>query len=313
MAFIPHEDDKKTDEVSDAEVDELMAKFGMDNDGPTVVSDDDESTQELQAEPDPAPQVVAEKTAQPPVQQKVADPVAAAAKEQEFEYNYKGRMIREPLSMILKRASQGYDYSQQMASINQRSESLNQLESTYKPIDEWVRANPDKWERLQAVVKAEQQGYGDLPPDHPVLNKLNKFESVIEEITKERQAAKYKQEDEALDAEIKSIQEKYKDLDWTSVDANGRTREQNVLAHANENGFRTFKTAFLDLYHEDLLKSAETRAREQFAAQKEKQSKTGLLNAKASAPAGLNLTQPKKNTKSYPGTSEILEELGITG
>lgn len=307
MGFIPHEDSQN--DVSDAEVDELMEKFGMnDSDGPSISKDDDSVTEQT-TEQETTPTV--EQT--PPVAQAapVKTPVEQA-KEQEFEYNYKGRMIREPLSMILKRASQGYDYSQQMASINQKAESIGQLESQYKPIDEWVRANPDKWEKLQSVIKAEQQGYGDLPADHPILQKLSQFESVIEEIKQEKIAAKEAKEDQELNAEIKSIQEKYKDLDWKSVDANGRDRAQSVLAHAVEHGFRTFKTAFLDLYHEDLLRSAETRAREQFAAQKEKQSKTGLLTAKQLAPTvGKNLTQPKKNTKSYPGTNEILQELGI--
>jgi len=294
MPFTPSEN--QTTDVTDDEVDALMSKYGNDADGPTP-SDPIEGEQV-------APEVAT-----------VAAPVVPVAppKEQEYEYNYKGRLIKEPLSMILKRASQGYDYAQTMNEVKQQREQAQEMASNYEPIDTWVRDNPDKWEKLQSVIQAEKDGYGDLPADHPLLQRLTKFEGVIDKYEKKLKAEETSKEDNALDTEIKSIQEKYKDLDWVSVGDNGRAREQNVLSHANLHGFKTFKAAFLDLYHDDLIKGAETRAREQFAAQKEKQSKTGLLSAKLSAPKiGDGLTKPTKQTKSYPSTEEILTELGIS-
>ena len=196
-----------------------------------------------------------------------------------------------------------------MEALKRQREELSTIESTYKPIDEWVRANPDKWEKLQAAI-AESQDQVNLPPNHPLMQKLSHVESFIDQLRQEKLQTQYKQEDQELDNEIKSIREKYKDLDWSSLDAQGRDREQAVLAHANQHGFKTFRTAFLDLYHDDLLKSAETRAREQFAAEKEKKAKSGLLQT--GAPSKLSLSTPKKtNSKSYPGTDDILAELGL--
>lgn len=297
------EDEDKGFDVSDAEVDELMEKFGSDSDsGPTVLETESENA---------APVVDTEASADAPVVQDAPKP-AAPAPEAEFEFNHNGQMVKAPLSKILKWAQQGYDYPQKMADINRQRQELTGLEDTYKPIDEWVRANPDKWGKLQQVIEAENQGYGDLPPDHPVVQKLSKFESFVSEVEKERQEAKFQKEDKELEIEIQSIREKYKDLDWSTVDENGRDRALNVIAHANKHGFRTFKTAFLDLYHDDLVKSAETRAREQFQAAKEKQTKTGLLAKQAPSASSANLSAPKKNTKSYPTTEEILKEIGIS-
>ena len=301
MGFTPHEN--QNEEVSDAEVDALYEKFGQETDGPTISED----TQEIaSATPDVTETLVSDP--QLTKNQETVTKPATPQLEPEHEFSFNGQTIRAPLSKILKWAQQGYDYPQQMAKINQRSAEITGIEQTYKPIDEWVRANPDKWERLQAVIHAEQQGYGDLPADHPVLKKLQEVDSFISELKNEKLTAQHRQEDQALDQEIKSIQEKYKDLDWASVDADGRTREQKVLSHASQHGFKTFKTAFLDLYHEDLIKSAETKARESYAATKEREKKSGLLG-KSQA---LDLKPAQKTkTQNYESTESILRELGI--
>lgn len=285
-------------DVSDTEVDELMSKFGDEADGPSPMQVEEEVTETQEAKP-----VETAKAETPKAEAKPEQNV-----NQEFEFVHNGKPIKAPLSQIIKWAQQGYDYPQKMAEFNKHRESIQALESSYKPIDEWVRANPDKWEKLQAVIQSEKEGYGDLPADHPILQKLNQYDQFINEVKTERETAKTKQEDQELDQEVQSIREKYKDLDWATVDDSGRTREQRVYAHAVENNIRKFKTAFLDLYHEDLLTAAETRAKEQLAANKERQAKSGLLPNKA-APA--TLSAPKTNGKHYPTTDEILAEMGI--
>jgi hypothetical protein len=273
--------------VSDEEVDQLLAD--SEKTGPTI---SDEPTDEVI---ETAP--VVEK--QP---LKVEPP-----KEQEFEFVHNGRQIKAPLSQLIKWAQQGYDYPQKMERFNKERQSIESIKNTYAPIDEWVKANPDKWDRLQAAINAEQQ---EIPSDHPLVQKLKQYDDFIAEIKNERQSAQVKQEDQALDQEIKSIQEKHKDLDWVSVDETGRTREQRVLAHATQHGFQTFKAAFLDLHHEDLIRAAETRAKEQVAATKEKQVKSGLLPGKTSQ-AAPKFNAPQEKGKHYPTTQEILSELGI--
>lgn len=252
-----------------------------------------------------------------PVETKQAAPVAIAPKtpvvpeakvDQHFEFTVNGRQVKAPLSQIIKWAQQGHDYPQRMAELNKQRESILAMEKSYKPIDEWVRNNQDKWEKLQAVIKAEQQGVGSELPPH-ILQTLQKYDQKFQELEQEKQAAKHKQEDSQLDQEIQSIREKYKDLDWATADIYGRSAmEVKVLEHASQNKFRNFKTAFLDLYHDDLLKAAETRGKEQLAATKERQAKTGLLPVKSAAP---ELKRPQSKGKHYQSTHEILEELGL--
>jgi hypothetical protein len=277
--------------VSDEEVEQILA--GAEKEGPTGLVEETEET----------PVEVAAETK---VEQKLA-PKVEPPKEQEFEFVHNGRQVKAPLSQIIKWAQQGYDYPQKMERFNKERQQIEQLKSTYAPIDEWVKANPDKWDRLQAAIHAEKQ---EIPADHPLVQKLKQYDDFINEIKSEKQAVQVKQEDEALDREIKSIQEKYKDLDWGSLDDHGRNREQKVLAHATEHGFSSFKAAFLDLYHEELLLAAETRAKEQLAATKEKQVKTGLLPSNTSK-AAPKLSAPQVKGKHYPTTQEILAELGI--
>lgn len=266
-----------------------------DYDGPTMPSEDPVET--APAEPE-APEA--------PAAEKQAAPTPPAAAEPTYEITHNGRQIKATLSQVLKWGQQGYDYNQRMAEFKKQQEAVSAIEGKYKPIDEWVAANPDKWERLQAVIKAEQEGHGDLPA--PVLQKLERFESIVNELQKERDAAKAKADDEALEREVQSFREKYKDLDWTSVDADGRTREQKVYAHAVEHGFKTFKSAFLDLYHDELVTFADTKARESLAKEKERNAKTGLLSKGAPAP---KLSAPQQKTKNYDSTESILKELGL--
>jgi hypothetical protein len=291
-------------ELSDTDVDNLYDSIYEKKDGPTIIDDPVEGGEQGNGQTPPTPQAQPQTT--PPVQAQTPPTTEA-----EHAFTWNGREIKAPLSQILKWASQGYDYPQKMAEINKLKEQLTPLEQQYKPIDEWVKNNPDKWEKLQAVIHAEKEGITDLPPNHPLLQKLSKFESFMTQMEQEKEIAEQKAWDQKLDQEIQSIQEKYKDLDWKTVDQEGRNRVQNVLLHANQNGHRSFKSAFLDLYHEDLVKSAETKALEQFNANKERQSKAGLLATKQAPTKGALSNYYDKN-KSYEALArEALDELGI--
>jgi hypothetical protein len=286
--------------VTDNEVEDLYNKFGSDEvDGPSVAADAEEETPlETSATPK------AEETeAKAPAPERIK---AEAPPELEYEFTHNGKPIKAPLSKILKWAQQGYDYPQRVAELNKQRETIHALEQQYRPIDEWVQNNQDKWDKLQAVIKAEQEGTVDLPPQ--VVEKLNKYDQYFKQLEERELQAKVQAEDQALDQEIKSIQDKYKDLDWVSIDDSGRTREQKVLAHAAEQGFKTFKSAFLDLYHEDLLNLRETKAKEELAAKKERDSKQGLLAKQA--PKTVQRSK-QSNGKAYPDTADILEEFGI--
>ena len=251
----------------------------------------------------------------PPVEEQKLAPEAPAP-EQEFEFQYKGQTVKGPLSKILKWASQGYDYSQSMQAFKQTQQQFEHERSrhleTYEPIDKWVSNNPDKWERLQRAIDLEEQGLGEIDPNNPLLGKVQELETKLADILSEREQIKAQKEDEALDATIKSIREKYKDLDWDGADESGLTREMRVIAHANKHRFPTFEAAFKDLHFEELLTLKESRAREAMAAEKQRQAKAGIVSGKSPT------LRPKAVTKktSYDSAAnDALEELkaGVYG
>ncbi|HLO97654.1 MAG TPA: hypothetical protein VK171_03575 [Fimbriimonas sp.] len=301
----PEADDVQTDDI-DALYDSIVSPNG---DGPSG------SDLETAAATEPVAPQAAKAPAQP-------------HPEQEYEYTYSGQKIKAPLSEILRKASMGHDYAQQMGRLKQerteweRERSLSEkLKEEYAPIDEWVRSNPDKWERLQAAINAEKNGYGDIDPNHPILQKYQALEKLlnervlptIEETQQEKIRLKHDAEDKELDQEIQSIRESYKDLDWGQVDANGRSeKEIAVLKHASANGFKTFRAAFLDLYHDDIVKRAEERGKTSIANDRLKNAKTGLLGKTQAPVTGVKKATNIKN-KSYSDLAqEGLEEFGIS-
>lgn len=261
--------------------------------------------------------------------EKVQAPVEStqAQAEPEHEYTWNGQKIKAPLSEILKKAGMGHDYAQKMQehnrSVNEWKEKLTlseQLEEKYGSVDQWVRTNPDKWEKLQAIIQAEKAGHSDLDVNNPLFQELQSLKRqlneqilpTIQETQQEKTRLQYEAEDKALASEIQSIQEKYKDLDWATKDEHGMSLEMRVLKHAAANGFKTFKSAFLDINHDDLMKRAEERGKTSIANERAKQVKSGLLG-KTSAPTQGMQKATNIKQKSYADlTKEALDELGIS-
>ena len=296
------------------------------NESPVNATDDNDDIDALYdslTNPEPSDQFIDA----PPAQAAAPQVPATPAPEQEFEYDWNGQKVKAPLSAVLKKASMGHDYAQKMAEFNRQRESFSddyklsqQLKEQFGPVDEWVRGNPDKWEKLQAVIQAEKSGHADLDVNNPLFQELQSLkkqlnESImptIQSMNEEKTRIKYEAEDKTLNEEIQSIQEKYKDLDWATQDENGRSRELKVLKHASENGFKTFKSAFFDLYHDDLEKRAEERGRGAVSNDKLKQAKTGLLGKTQAPTQGLQRAKNIKNQSYNDLTREALDELGLT-
>ena len=251
----------------------------------------------------------------------------AAAPEPEYEYTWSGQKIKAPLSELLKKASMGHDYAQQTAKLHRERQELEQerslsqqLKDQYGEVDEWVRGNPDKWTKLQAIIQAEQAGHGELDVNHPLFRELQSLkqqlnDSILPTINnlKEKEIqAKHEAEDKDLDQEIQSIREKYKDLDWAAQDDLGRSLlEITVLKHAAENGFKTFRAAFLDLKHDDLEKRSYEQGKASIANERLKQAKTGLLGKTPAPTQGLQKANNTKNKSWADLSREAKEELGI--
>jgi hypothetical protein len=294
------------------------------NAAPNEEEEDWDALYESLTNPEPSEPIVESK----PAPQAVAAPTEQAkpAPEPEYEYTWSGQKIKAPLSEVLKKASMGHDYAQQMAKFREERQSFEtertlsqKLREEYDPIDKWVRSNPDKWEKLQAVIQAEKDGHGELDVNHPLFQKYQSLEKTlnekilptIEAQENEKIRLKNEAEDKALDDEIKAIRDKYKDLAWDSVDEHGRSMEVRVVKHAAENGFKSFRAAFLDLYHDDLEKRAEERGKGTVVNERLKQAKTGLLGKTAAPTQGLKKAADIKQKSYNDLTAEALEELGL--
>lgn len=273
-----------------------------------------------------APEMSAPPPEQSPAQTQAAQngTTSPTQAQNEIEFTWNGKQIKAPLDRAKQWAQQGYDYAQKMAEFNRRQEEIAQKEAwaktaedRYKPIDEYVQQNPQFWDFVTQQWQQQQlqaQGQGGLDPSNPVVQKLlseiNDVKQFKQTLEQERQTQQRVQEDQQLDGEIKSIREQYKDLDFDAPQADGTSLEQRVLKHAIDNGIKSFKTAFRDLLHDELLKKAEERGKEAITKDIQKRNKTGLLGVSPTPRKGVNHAEDIK-TKSYDRLlEEALSEIG---
>jgi hypothetical protein len=237
----------------------------------------------------------------------------------EIEFSWNGKQVKVPVSdpRVKQWASQGYDYSQRISDvqkrqteIDQRAQSLSEIENRYKPIDDYVRENPQFWERVTSEWQREQSGGQAIDPNNPLVkhiqnleSKLGTVEKITQSIEQERVALQQKAEDSALDTEIQSLREKHPELDFGTVDASGTSLEQRVIKHAMENKLGSFRAAFRDLLHDDLVKKAEERGKEVVSKNIQQRTKQGLLGTSPTPTRGVSDAQNIKH-KSYESLAD---------
>lgn len=251
-----------------------------------------------------------------PTQASAPAPAPAA---QDFEFTWNGKQIKAPITdpRIKQWASQGYDYAQKIAEFNKQKQDFEPLAKRFGEVDAYIKENPEWWNHVQQAWETrEQQAAPQVDPNNPFAQELHKIKSEFTELKQfkdqtltERQQQIAQQEDQALEGEIKSIQEKYPDLDLSAVDESGKTLEFRVLDHAMKNGIKSFRAAFLDLNHEDLLKRAEERGKSAVTKDIQAKKKAGLLGTTSTPTKGVQDAQNHRN-KSYDQLMhEALEEI----
>lgn len=254
-----------------------------------------ESTGDAHTSVEPAP--AKEATTQPATQ--VAQP--------EIDFTWNGKQIKVPANdpRIKQWASQGYDYAQKMSLFQQQQQALKEIESKYKPIDDYVRQNPTFWDHVtQSWEQKQQMLTGD--PTNPVVQeltglkqKLTEIEQFKQSIEQERQAQHRQAEDKQLNEDMELIKKEYPDLDLNAVDAaSGKTLEYRVLEFAVNNGLKNFKHAFNLFNHENLIKRAEERGKEAVTKDIQKKTRLGLLGKSSTPTKGLQDAENVKN-KTY--------------
>jgi hypothetical protein len=254
------------------------------------------------------------------------DPAPAAqSTANEFEFDITGKKIKVPYGdpRLKQWAQQGYDYSQKMQSLReeraqweQAKKELEDSLSPYKSIDSWAKENPEHWNHIVAqweTLKANPAGTDASGQDLPAWakEKISTHEKFISEIQKERQTAKEKSEDEALQKDVQSIRDQYANLDWNTPDEHGLSLEKRVVKHAIDNGISNFRAAFRDFHFDNLVKLEGEKAKESATKSLQARTRQGIIGQSSTPKKGLTAAQGIKN-KSYEDLGrEAREELGI--
>jgi hypothetical protein len=217
-------------------------------------------------------------------------------------YKARGKEIQEPLSMVLQRASMGYDYAtlmqqfkQQQSEFQAQQQQLKSLEEKWKPYEDYANSNPQwadhvrqSWESRFSFGQAnpnenagfqnpaEQVQNPSLPPE--VAAELSKMKSFISQYEQEKQMAMQAEQDAQLASEINSVMSEYPEYDLHATDPQtGENLEQQILRHAQTYGIGSFRAAFRDMMFDKLLARGQTQAKETVAKQMQQQVKNGVL------------------------------------
>lgn len=251
----------------------------------------------------------------------------------ELEYAAAGKTVKEPLEMILKRAQQGYDYAQKMEAYNRDVESWQQKikaaessASRFKDVNEYAEQNPEwaqwlqeQWSARQAQIQGGVAGDPNDPFSQqisqalsPILQKFGTLEERVSSILQEKVANQQKAEDQALDAEVKSIRDQYSNIDFDQRDEFGKSLESRIIEHGLKLGLKgegAFRAAFRDFYHDKLVSTATDKAKEAEAKKRAELKKQGFIGTTPTPTKGLRPAQSVRN-KSYDELAmEGLQEL----
>ncbi len=259
------------------------------------------------------------------------EPPAWDGKAWEFEWNGK-KIAPDSQDKAKIWMSQGYNYSQRMGELNKTS-AQRQAEydqkfqafqteqaklSPYAKVDEYARANPQWWAKVQQDYAAAQQQSQGITPEiatalKPIQEELGQFKSFLQQQQEAKAAEEATKHDTALDTEIEGIRKDFPNINLGAVDpATGETLELRVLKHAQSLGTTSFKAAFRDCLHDQLMEQAKANGLETQAKIAEQNAKKGILG-KTSAPVKGQQVSGYVKGKSYDQlTREALADYGIT-
>lgn len=274
-----------------------------------------------------------EEVRQAPAEGTVPDPQAAQApttttqqpahNPDEYEFTWNGKQIKADRTKILQWANQGYDYAQKMSEFNKRNAEIERLKSDlkkhYEPFDtveKYAKENPAWWNHVTQSWENRFQN-GQQPQGQPqqlpneLLQKLDSLEKFKSEFEKRVSIEQREKEDHLLTQEVESIRKQYPNIDFDTPDAEGWSLEKRVMKHAVDHGINSFRAAFRDLRHDDLVKLAQEKAKEETAKTLQTRTKQGIIGKTQTPTKGLARAENVKS-KSYDSLrDEALRELGI--
>jgi hypothetical protein len=270
-------------------------------------------------------------TAPEPETPAAPEPPAWKGDEWAFDFNGK-RVVPTSVDQLRVWASQGHNYSQRAAELNKREASFKDLEGKYKPyaeVDDYATKNPEWWQHVQESYAKRGQEVPDqvnqLPPElqaalKPFQEKLSQVDAFLQQQQQAREAEQQEallkeqtRQDEALSTAIEEIRAKHPNIDLNARDESGETLEYRVLKHAAENGIGTFRAAFRDYLHDQLVESEKANAERAKLKAGEQEKRQGLLGRSPTPKKVPDDAPANVRGKSYEDiTRDIHRELGIT-
>jgi hypothetical protein len=288
------------EDISNIDVDGLLAQANTPHEMP--MGDDVGAPQEQAPEPQ-APQ-----QAQAPAPEQVPTPA------QMERLVIDGQEIQATKEQLVKWAQMGYSAPNKIGQIKQ------EYEAKFKPyleVDQFARENPEWWQQVQDLYAQREALRQKADPNNPLTQELSQVKNQLQELSKfkneilqERTQAQHKQEDDALDTEIKSIREKFADLDWNTANEQGHNLERQVLTYATQRGIGNFQDAFRAFIFDKAVVRAEERGKESVGKTIQKQVKAGIIGKSPTPTQGIQSTSVKG--KSYEDLlNEAKQELGL--
>jgi hypothetical protein len=259
------------------------------------------------------------------------------APDETFEFTHNGKPIKATREQLIKYAQQGYDYPQRAQKLNlerqkweQERQNWEKQWGVYRQIDDYARQNQEWWNLVQNAWsnRSNPQTLASAQPNDPIAasnpgqndpyaprfqvleSKLSQLEQLAATIAEEKRIQQEREQDQKLDSEIQSIRQQHSDLDWDSLDENGKSLEMRIMEHAQATGIPSFRAAMRDLLHEQLVGRAESLGKLAISKGIQNRTKIGVLG-ESPTPTKAMPSQPRDIRKtSYEELErEIREEL----
>lgn len=249
---------------------------------------------------------------------------------QTFKYTASGKEVEEDLNTILKRASQGYHYAQNMQQFNQQKQAfeserqrkeaeIRELEGKWSQYDQYAKENPEwaeyvrtQWEQRQLGLNGQQSTQTDSNVSPQLANEIAELRRFRDEFKGFMADQKREREDLELNGQIDQTRKEYSDIDFSHSDPEtGKSLEFKVLEHMQAHGLNNFRAAFRDFYHDQLLARAVTKAKEDTATTLQERQQKGFIAESDTPFTGLKQATSIKNKSYFDLIDEGIQEFGL--
>jgi hypothetical protein len=256
-----------------------------------------------------------------------AEPAPSPWDPKPWEFDWNGKKVA-PDSQEKARTwmSQGYNYSQRMAEINRQRKEIEDLSGRYRgydrysEVDQYAKQNPQWWDFVekQWAQRGQQQPQGqNIDPAMqsvlaPLQQELAQLKEWRDQQLQERQKQEEQRFDEVLSKDIASIREQNPNIDFDAVDQSGKTLELRILEHANQIGTASFRAAFRDYLHDQILESAKAQKLAAEAKAPQVAKERGILGVSPTPKKAPSSRPAQVKGRSWDDLAKVaMEDLGI--